>query len=125
MKSIIFNALVKKYEAIIEENRATLEIYFNNPAISENILVLLKRWINSLRTWNLLRVDWKHLWITLTIIGQQNNFSFSLDTKKFFYIFVRLLKKTVVFIYYLRKKGKNIWRIRKKFLIFVKSSLKY
>lgn len=32
MKSIIFNALVKKYEAIIEENRATLEIYFNNPA---------------------------------------------------------------------------------------------
>jgi hypothetical protein len=32
MKSIIFNALVKKYEAIIEESRATLEIYFNNPA---------------------------------------------------------------------------------------------
>ncbi len=32
MKSIIFNALVKKYEAQIEESRATLEIYFNNPA---------------------------------------------------------------------------------------------
>mgnify|MGYP000999918692 CR=1 FL=1 len=32
MKSIIFNALVKKYEALIEESRATLEIYFNNPS---------------------------------------------------------------------------------------------
>ncbi len=32
MKSIIFNALVKKYEALIEESRATLEIYFNYPS---------------------------------------------------------------------------------------------
>lgn len=32
MKSIIFNALVKKYEAIIEESRATLTIYFTNPS---------------------------------------------------------------------------------------------
>ena len=32
MKSIIFNALVKKYEALIEESQATLEIYFNNPS---------------------------------------------------------------------------------------------
>ena len=32
MKTLIYKALVKKYEAKIEECRATLEIYFNNPA---------------------------------------------------------------------------------------------
>jgi len=31
MKETIYNALIKKNEAIVEENRATLEIYFNNP----------------------------------------------------------------------------------------------
>lgn len=30
MKETIYNALIKKNEAIVEENRATLEIYFNN-----------------------------------------------------------------------------------------------